>query len=70
MSIEYQNKIDFLQYKLLNKAEDEGHSHKSADDKSGSFKELLGLCRSDLDEIVNRLKSQVKLESNAELLRK
>lgn len=37
---------------------------------SGSFKELLGLCKSDLDEILNRLKSQMKSEQLEDQLRK
>jgi len=30
---------------------------------SGQFQELLGMCKSDLDEILNRLKSQMKSEA-------
>ena len=37
---------------------------------SGPFKELLGLCKSDLDEILNRLKSQMKSEALEDQLRK
>ena len=36
----------------------------------GQFKELLGLCKSDLNEILNRLKSHMKSEALEDQLRK
>jgi len=53
-----------LQYKLLNKVESEGAGGEDgAKNGNDSFKELLSLCKSDLDEILNRLKSQMKSEA-------
>ena len=48
----------------MSKVEADG-ANESDDSKngSGSFKELLGLCKSDLDEILNRLKSHMKSEA-------
>ena len=57
-AIEYQNKIELLSYKLLNRAETD--STNSGSGGSAQFKELLSLCKSDLDEILNRLKAQVQ----------
>ena len=37
---------------------------------SKQFQELLTLCKSDLDEILNRLKSQVQNEATEDQLRK
>jgi hypothetical protein len=62
-SIEYQNKIELLQYKLLHKVENESSN---SDDNQGSakqFTELLGICKSDLDEILQRLKSNFQNEA-------
>ena len=56
-----------LSYKLLNKAED--NSSDSAP-SSTQFKELLSLCKSDLDEILNRLKSQVQNDGIEDTLRR
>jgi hypothetical protein len=53
----------------LNKAENEGTGDENKNG-SESFKELLGLCKQDLDEILNRLKSQMKNENTEDLLRK
>ena len=36
----------------------------------GPFKELLGLCKNDLDEILTKLKAQMKNENVEEQLRK
>lgn len=30
---------------------------------AGPFKELLGLCKSDLDDILNKIKAQIKSEN-------
>jgi hypothetical protein len=57
VTIEYQNKIELLQYKLLNRAENDSTSGEELKNGGGQFKELLGLCKSDLDEILNRLKA-------------
>jgi hypothetical protein len=71
VTIEYQNKIEFLQYKLLSKVEADG-SAADEDSKNGGgqFKELLSLCKSDLDEILNRLKTHMKSEAVEDSLRK
>ncbi len=69
-SVEYQNKIELLQYKLLNKVENDSSL---GDDSFGSgkqFSELLGICKSDLDEILNRLKSNFQNEAIEDALRK
>jgi len=63
IQIDSQSKIEILQYKLLNKFD----STSSQDDQT-AFKELLSLCRSDLGEILQRLKNQTK--SDEETLRK
>lgn len=71
MAIEYQNKIELLQYKLLNKVESDS-SFGGEDSLGGSkqFQELLGLCKSDLEEILNRLKSHVQNEATEDQLRR
>lgn len=71
VTIEYQNKIELLSYKLLNKAENDS-SALGDDSKNGSgqFRELLGLCKSDLDEILNRLRAQFQNEGIEDQLRK
>ena len=60
-----------MQYKLLSKVEADGSA---AEDDSknggGQFKELLGLCKSDLNETLNRLKSHMKSEALEDQLRK
>ena len=56
-SIEYQNKIELLQYKLLNKVENDSSLGEDSFGSGKQFSELLGICKSDLDEILNRLKS-------------
>ena len=69
-SIESQNQIELLQYKLLHKVENESAN---GDDQSGSakqFTELLGICKSDLDEILNRLKSNFQNEATEDQMRK
>jgi predicted RNase H-like nuclease (RuvC/YqgF family) len=69
-AIEYQNKIELLQYKLLNKVENDSSfgDDSGGGSSSGSkqFQELLSLCKSDLEEILNRLKSQVQSEAAEE----
>lgn len=73
VTIEYQNKIELLQYKLLNKVESESGSTSGGDDSKnggGQFHELLSLCKSDLDEILNRLKSQFQSDGLEDQLRK
>ena len=59
-----------MQYKLLNKVENDSSL---GDDSFGSgkqFSELLGICKGDLDEILNRLKSNFQNEAIEDALRK
>jgi hypothetical protein len=69
-SVEYQNKIELLQYKLLNKVENDSSLGDDSIGGSKQFQELLSICKSDLDEILNRLKSHFQGEALEDQLRK
>ena len=59
-AIEYENKIEFLKYKLLNKINDEGSSQQVEGDNSSQFNDLLSICKQDLEEILLKLKAKAQ----------
>lgn len=57
IEISLNNKIEILQYKLLNGTQEKSMNG-DADDKSSAentFKELLQLCKGDMNEIIKKL---------------
>lgn len=69
-AIEYENKIEFLKYKLLNKINDEGSSNQVEGDNSSQFNDLLSICKQDLEEILLKLKQKAQTQSVEDQLRK
>jgi hypothetical protein len=59
-----------LQYKLLNKVENDSSFGDDSLGGAKQFQELLSICKSDLDEILNRLKAHFKSEALEDQLRK
>ena len=74
--IEYENKLEVLKQKLLAKiGDDSGNTNSTSLDSSGAggdsqsqqqFTELLGLCRSDLGEILEKLRQKYQVDSQVE----
>jgi serine/threonine protein kinase len=64
IEIDSKNKIEVLQYKLLNKLE--------SDDKQDdvAFEELLNFCKADLEDILTRIQGKISNEDVEEELRK
>jgi hypothetical protein len=65
--IQLNNKIEILQYKLLNSG---GSEIAPANNMESTFKELLVLCQGDLAEITSRLNQISQSEANEDMLRK
>jgi hypothetical protein len=55
---------------LLNKVENDSSLGEDSFGGGKQFSELLGICKSDLDEILNRLKSNFQNEAIEDALRK
>ena len=55
VEIQLNNKIEILQYKLLNSGGPGESSNNAADSIEATFKELLHLCKGDLNEITHKL---------------
>lgn len=70
--IEYENKLEVLKQKLLAKiGEDQSNASLDAStsgevSSQQQFTELLGLCRSDLGEILEKLRQKYQVDSQLE----
>ena len=73
--IEYENKLEVLKQKLLAKIGDDSDMSRTPSESSGTggdsqsqqqFTELLGLCRSDLGEILEKLRQKYQVDSQVE----
>lgn len=53
--VDAQNKIEILQYKLLSKLDNSAGEGEAGSQSGEAFKELLSLCRQDLETILTRL---------------
>lgn len=55
MQIQLNQKIEILQYKLLNGSDVRDNQSTNESGAENTFKELLHMCRGDLDEITSKL---------------